>query len=340
MPIATVSQLAYFLFLMLISIGCFVALASPYGWPYHSFVQNVPSNVQIFLAFFLLGVYSLPIVISGIFYILLVCAQSKNFKNNVGVVLDPNNFELVNNISNCVQEKKDCDSKTKPSDVPLIGQHEYNEIKSVEYDYNKILMESGMPYETMTQDPNSIEDGLFQQQIYACSSKDNSLASDSIQIQTLESKTLSILTLVSKNNGKGELMHNSKENQKAQAVNNDFQNEEMTGNQEMTTNEEMTANEEMTTNDQITTNEDLKNVERHLAEKAAAIKSLKTNLILILICCLTLICVFFPSKLVQTYFFFFSSSIQRAMLPIVTTMANFGTIQSVALQFWNILVKN
>ncbi len=326
MPIATVIELAYFLFLMLKSIGCFVVLASPYGWPYHSFVQNVPSNVQIFLAFFLLGVYSLPIVISGIFYILLVCAQSKNFKNNVGVVLESNSFELVNNISNCVQEMKYCESKTQPSDVQLIGQHEYNENKSVDYDYDKILMESGMPYETMNQVPNSIEDGLSQQKISACASKDSSL--DSIQIQTSKSNTLSILTLVSKNNDIGELMHNSKENQKAHTVKNDFKNEEMI------------TNAEMPTNDQMTTNEDLKNVEGHLAEKAAAIKSLKTNLILILICCLTLICVFFPSKLVQTYFFLFSSSIQRALLPIVTTMTNFGTVQSVAFQFWNILVKN
>jgi hypothetical protein len=125
-------------------------LAGPYGWPGKSLIHHVPVKVQYVLAFITVAVYSLPIIISGIFYIVLVCTESSPiFKNNVGVVLEPNNFEMVNTFSNCAQQVNDYGSKTSPSEIQMIDPNEAQERKSIDYDYNKILMESGLPYETL-----------------------------------------------------------------------------------------------------------------------------------------------------------------------------------------------
>jgi hypothetical protein len=91
---------------------------------------------------------------------------------------------------------------------------------------------------------------------------------------------------------------------------------------------------------ELASNEDLINENRHLAEKAAAIKSLETNLILILIFCLSNLFFLIPSKIMQIYYCIVATSVLRGLLPIITTMTNFGTIRSVAFQFWNVFFKN
>jgi hypothetical protein len=56
---------------------------------------------------------------------------------------------MVNTISNCVQQVNGYGSKTSPSEIQMIDPNEAQERKSIDYDYNKILMESGLPYETL-----------------------------------------------------------------------------------------------------------------------------------------------------------------------------------------------
>jgi hypothetical protein len=70
------------------------------------------------------------------------------------------------------------------------------------------------------------------------------------------------------------------------------------------------------------------------AERVSAMRSLKTNLIMVLFVGLSTLFLTIPSKMWQTYFCIVDTSIEKALLPIVTTMANFGTVQSVARQFW------
>ncbi len=290
---------------------------------------------------------SLPIIISGIFYVLLVWSQfTTAFKNNVNVVLEPDSIEMVNNISNCIPELRYDALKTPTQDVQMMGHNEgNNKMQSVDFDYNKILMESGMPFDTtvrnvecagenkdksrnvflvkdnskkatksglfyvLTQCQNSVENHSTKQSNVDNAPIEN--ATDRNKIQTKGNMNSSILSLSVKNENEEDLITNLEN----QTINGDFQN------------------------DELATNEDLINEKQHLAEKTAAIKSLETNLILILIFCLSNLFFLIPSKILQTYFCIVSSSAQRALLPIVTTMTNFGTIRSVAFQFWNVFFK-
>ena len=71
------------------------------------------------------------------------------------------------------------------------------------------------------------------------------------------------------------------------------------------------------------------------AERLAAMRSLKTNLILILFFFTTNLFLLIPSKNWQLFFGVSNTSFQKTLVPIATTMANFGTIRSVCSQYWS-----
>ena len=293
--------------------------------------------MQIFLAFFTVAIYSLPVIISGIFYVLLVHSGSKFFKNNVDVAVGPTSFEMVNTISNCNQEWNNSGSKPHPSDsendCQINGQNEDSQSMGYEtYEYNKILEECGMPFDTSIKTVKNClgsgenESKTFQsfaksEIFFVRTEQQNSIEiasipilkennSNGIQLQTFES--LSILASeVPKSHPEDEL-----EDPKPPT---DFQNEDSSSNEDLKMDERSS---------------------RHLAEKNSAIKSLETNLILILVFCLSNLFFLIPSKMLQTYFCVVATSVLRALLPIVTTMTNFGTIRLVAIQFWDILTDN
>ena len=75
------------------------------------------------------------------------------------------------------------------------------------------------------------------------------------------------------------------------------------------------------------------------AEKISATRSLKTNFILILMFFLSNLFLLLPSKMWQTYFCLLETSTYKSLLPIVTTIANFGTVRSVGFQLWKIIFK-
>ena len=72
------------------------------------------------------------------------------------------------------------------------------------------------------------------------------------------------------------------------------------------------------------------------AERLAAMRSLKTNLILILFFFTTNLFLLIPSKNWQLFFGVSNTSFQKTLVPIATTMANFGTIRSVCSQYWRL----
>ncbi len=78
---------------------------------------------------------------------------------------------------------------------------------------------------------------------------------------------------------------------------------------------------------------------RSYKEKMAAIRSLKTNLILILLFFVSGTFLIIPSQIWKTYFVIVDTAIQKALLPIVTTSANFGTVRSVGSKFWNLMLN-
>ena len=69
-------------------------------------------------------------------------------------------------------------------------------------------------------------------------------------------------------------------------------------------------------------------------EKTSAIRSLETNLLLIGLVIMMSVLFLVPSPTWQFFFIAANGSLQKGLLPTLSTMANFGTIRSVALQYW------
>ena len=69
-------------------------------------------------------------------------------------------------------------------------------------------------------------------------------------------------------------------------------------------------------------------------EKILAIRSLGTNLLLFGLVILISVLYLVPSPTWQSFFTAANESLQKGLLPTLSTMANFGTIRSVALQYW------
>ena len=67
----------------------------------------------------------------------------------------------------------------------------------------------------------------------------------------------------------------------------------------------------------------------------AAERSLNTNLVLGLLFCITFTVFLFVSKNLRVYLTVIVFSVMKAALPLLTTLANFGTVQSVSSQYWN-----
>ena len=96
-------------------------------------------------------------------------------------------------------------------------------------------------------------------------------------------------------------------------------------------------------NDLSSTNSDIENEgkqKRFEAKKESAMRALKTNLIFNLLVSLCVLILLIPSNSWRSYFVFWSSTIQKGVLPIATTMANFGTIRSVSKKFIDVIFKS
>ncbi len=71
------------------------------------------------------------------------------------------------------------------------------------------------------------------------------------------------------------------------------------------------------------------------AQILAAQRSLQTNLVLGGLFCITFCIVLFVSKGLRVYLTVILFSVMKAAMPLLTTLVNFGTVQSVAGQYWN-----
>ena len=69
-------------------------------------------------------------------------------------------------------------------------------------------------------------------------------------------------------------------------------------------------------------------------EISLAMKSLQTNLALISLVLILSVLYLVPSTKWQSYFTAINESLQKGLLPTITTIANFGTVRSVLLKYW------
>ena len=82
--IALFSQYFVFAHLNVIVAVFFTVFAVPYGWPVKDFINEIPSDVKRLLTFITLVVFTVPVMVSGIFYVLLVASRPNK--------VDPLNF--------------------------------------------------------------------------------------------------------------------------------------------------------------------------------------------------------------------------------------------------------
>jgi len=75
------------------------------------------------------------------------------------------------------------------------------------------------------------------------------------------------------------------------------------------------------------------------SEKLAAIKSLKTNLVLLLLFILSNILISISSDEWKIYLQAIYMSFQKTFLPVVSTIANFGTVKSVLEHYYIMVFK-
>jgi hypothetical protein len=69
-------------------------------------------------------------------------------------------------------------------------------------------------------------------------------------------------------------------------------------------------------------------------ERLSAMRSLKTNLILTVLQFFSFILVLIPSTSDRIYIIAFETSLQKGLLPLITTLTNFSTIRLVSLKLW------
>lgn len=148
--LTVLTQFAWFFFLVLINLVILKHIAGPYGWPAHPVVSNVPKNVQIYLFSICSVNITLPVIVSGIFYVKLVWFRSASLhRNKVEPVTEPVYHHHHQNSTTTprsmkIEEGQKYDlAGSSSSHVNFVSK----ESKKISYDYNNILKESGQPFE-------------------------------------------------------------------------------------------------------------------------------------------------------------------------------------------------
>lgn len=163
--IALFSQYFIYALLNLIEIVCFTVFAMPYGWPDKDFINEIPSDVKKLLTIISLIVFTVPVVVSGIFYALLVVSKpnkvvpvNKRSSNpeNESIFEENNIFGTYNLNTNSCSQTNFVDEKSTKVDKNVIDKS--LQLKSINYtyDYNQILRESGQPFDEKEMEKSKI----------------------------------------------------------------------------------------------------------------------------------------------------------------------------------------
>jgi len=382
--IALFAQFFSFSAANLIDLGLLAVFATPYGWPSNSLITQVPQNVHIFLVPCLAFLFTLPVVVSGIFYVLLVCSRSRSCSRSSLRSGSKKKFSNKDEVDWSISNRENIDKGPIESEIELSQSIEQNkEIKDQcqyesavpIFDYNSILQQSGQPCEesnvkTISQKRNvAVFHGYFgAKSTKSYKNNNNSCFQNTLHnIEMCEIEEIKTKPVLKKSNVihvrntnlevkisvqnltdphvRNESSNNFKnikidaievdptfKSSDSQSVEKYFSNPTTnnTGSTDKQTSESICNQSE--TN--LTSLFEKLSVNKQEAERVSAMRSLKTNLIMVLFVGLSTLFLIIPSKMWQTYFCIVDTSIEKALLPIVTTMANFGTVQSVARQFW------
>ena len=383
-PLALAVQFGSFIFIWFLTFLSFYSFAGPYGWPAKSFIKYVPLNVQAFLSLVCVLVFTAPVVVSGIFYVLLVYSRCKPGTNNVeeaqeglssledDVFTGPVSQGPRDIIQKSIENDKFSCSFTNSILIIDTGkqggcfQESQLEIEPQEpiFDYNKILRESGQPFEDLTykntrNESSVCKNGYFEKEGRQ-NSKRNKTKLTEVNVTHIFSKTF-LNDNIGNNRKKincPEIFTIAEYSNNFQCINNgqpipknlncDWNSIDIDTTFQKIENQNGSQTDKMTfarlsqssSFQQQMPFTKMTDKLKNEAERISALRSIKTNLIMILWFYLSNIFLLFPSKFWKTYFCLVDTSIQKALLPLVTTIANFGTVRSLGTELWKKLLKD
>jgi hypothetical protein len=362
---ALVAQFSCFGAVMFVDLGLLVVFATPYGWPSKGFIEHVPQNVRLFIVSCWAILFTLLVVVTGIFYVLLVCSRLSPLTSN------KISTEAEVDKSKSKQEKLNLECYDElergqiESESPLQDQLQ-SESAGTSFAYNVILKQSGQQHKEGSE--------LFVCHEYfgvknngdECSTINSSCfqnASDNIEIFERETKNTTsgqqepnlihvreadpVLRISAQQLTDQFNLHSRNETSNISA---NFDFDDIMVDPTFQVSNNCTTENEMnnpSTNDNRSNKSGANSIiftknlaiNRQEAERMSALRSLKTNLIMILLLSMSMMILLIPSTTWQAYFCVVITSIQKGLLPIVTTMANFGTVRTVAAQFWKTFVE-
>ena len=426
--IVLAAQFSSFVAVTLINLGLFAVFGTPYGWPSKDFFNNAPQNIKLLFASCFAILLTLPVLVTGIFYVLLACSRpilsiSENkFSNEADInrtTLNPGNLNLE-----FFDELQRC-----PIESELNNQLQ-NELAITSFEYNLILKQSGQQYKKRNikivneitvshghfgennidgesfvinnsrfqnslddeiserekkkkksgqQKPNIIcvreaDPGQLTDQLNfevknnggECSTISNSCfqnALDNVEMYESEKKK----SRSGQQNPKLIHVREADHELKISAIQlhkqlNPYSRNETSNISENFAFDAIEVDPTFQVSNNYSTENDLNNPtpnnsglnksetnsiilndnlaeNRQEAERVSALRSLKTNLILILLVGLSTLFLLIPSNTWQNYYCIVNTSIQKGLMPVVTTMANFGTVCTVATQLWKTFVE-
>jgi hypothetical protein len=364
--LALFAQFSSFALLFLISFGFFVALAGPYGWPAKSFFKYVPPAVQRLVSFVVTLLFILPTVISCVFYALLVCSRTQIMSNKVGTIVEENKIEIDPkqtskfdlNKENSLNDWEEIHNGDEV-DISTSSNATYQVTESIFKSNNDNDIDNDIDNDNIEDIENeNLSDNDNNKDDDNVDDNDNDIDNDNII--DIENENDSLSDNDSDNDNIKDNMSNNDNYFDTGSVNdyvndNEINNENDNGNEIDNGSDSIKNNNNDNDTEAIEIDNHFINVEtkvqhdlqdlaneemaRSYEEKMAAIRSLKTNLILILLFFVSGTFLIIPSQIWKTYFVIVDTAIQKALLPIVTTLVNFGTIRSVGSKFWNLMLN-
>jgi hypothetical protein len=367
----------------MVDLGLLLVFATPHGWPSKGLIEHMPQNVKLFIVSCWAIIFALPVVVTGVFYVLLICARSSpsTSKKTLSNETEANRPTLNQRSLNldCYDELQgsqiESELKLSQSGVEddALSDQLQNESAITSLEYNAILKQSGQHYEE-----TKIKINNQRREVFVCHGYfgvknigESRVINNSCFLNPLDD--VEIFERETKNTTSGQQesnliyvreadpelkisaqqltgqfnlhLRNETSNISANFALDDIMvDPTFQGLNNSTTGYELnnpTTNSNRSNKSQANSNILSENLaaERREAERMSALRSLKTNLIMILLDGLFMLFMLIPSMTWQTYFCIVGSSILKGLIPIVTTMANFGTVRTVATQMWKTFVE-
>ena len=268
-----------------------------------SFVTNGSSSAKLLLALICLGIFILPVIANISIYLALIYLRAIKDKNKVGI------DEIV--IEDTSSEKVQTHS------VPSLKDDPDKCHKNVE----EAIQRSSTKVTLLNVDPTSCTSSMTFANKYCILNSDVEIGVQKNYVihsqgEKVFLKNVNAINLI----GPSHLIINlpiSTELQPIKTITNIFKDQENTGH--------ILDFEPLNTE-----NLELTKIRK---EKESAIRSIKTNLVLICILFVVFVLFLFPPKNWQFFLTALNESVQKSILPILTTTANFLPIQSIISQY-------